>query len=277
MYASGENLPPPPSPFAPAKGDGPTNQRRGRVTGVGRAGTLGGLARRPGRPTPHESKSTHAIAFRPHAVHQRHAAVRGAADVRQDGVAAAGRDARRVEHLHGLLPGDAAGRVRVRPPVDQVARSAAPGGRSLGFVLPAVAGAADRGGGRLDPAGRVQPHPVAAVAAGGFGGSAVSVRLGQRADVAGMVRRDGPPQRQGPLLPLRGQQPGQHAGASGLSAGAGAVSDAARAGMGLDGRLRSDDGDDAVVRGLPVAPARDLRGRRRGFADGRVGPGGRAT
>src|SRR5260370_21106912 len=68
-----------------------------------------------------------ALLVRPNPVRQRYAAVSCSAHDRQDASAALGRDAGRVEHLHGLFPGPAAGRLCLRPRHDGLAWGAPPG------------------------------------------------------------------------------------------------------------------------------------------------------
>src|SRR5690348_13464240 len=69
-----------------------------------------------------------AAAVRPDALPRLGPAVRGPADDRQAGPAAAGRVAGGLDHLHALLPGDAAARLRLRARDHQGARRPPPGG-----------------------------------------------------------------------------------------------------------------------------------------------------
>src|SRR5438105_1904216 len=68
-----------------------------------------------------------AAVVRPHAVRQCHVAVPGPADDRQAAVADARGHPGGMEHLHGLLPGTAPGRLLVRSRHHHLARRAPPG------------------------------------------------------------------------------------------------------------------------------------------------------
>ena len=172
---------------------------------------------------------------------QRYAPVSDPADVRQDGLAAAGRHARRVEHLHGLLSSHAAAGLLVCTPEHAAVGPAAPGDASrCGDAGPADP-ASDRNSPGLDAAGRGQPGDMAALAADRFGGIAVFRGFGQQSAAAEVVFGHGESGQRRPLLSLRGQQLGQHAGVARLPTLAGAHLAARRPGVALGGRVRDVD------------------------------------
>ncbi len=155
-------------------------------------------------------------ALRAHALRGRHAAVRDAADGGQDDPAAARRHARGVEHVHGVLPGRAARRLRLRAREHRAAAALAPGAPASGRARAAPGGAAP--GREPAPAAgrRGQPGARRAHAPVGLGGPALPGGERDRAAAAEVVHPDRAPGRARSVLPLRGEQPRQHAGAAGL-------------------------------------------------------------
>ena len=162
--------------------------------------------------------------------------------VRQDGIAAAGRVAFGLEHVPGVLPGRLDGGLYLRPPLVEVAWSAAAAVVARRAAVRGLHQLADRRGPGLDAARRGQPGCLALDAADGLLGAALFLHLGQCAAVAGLVlllRRAGGER---PLFPLRGQQSRQPCRIGGLSAGDRAASDARLADAMVGRRLRAADG-----------------------------------
>ena len=79
-------------------------------------------AHRPEAATGGSPPDAHPAALRSHALRRRHAPVRGAADGGQDDPAAPRRHARRLEHVHGVLPGRAPRGLRLCPRHHRMAR-----------------------------------------------------------------------------------------------------------------------------------------------------------
>ena len=137
---------------------------------------------------------------------ERRAAVRGAADVHQDGAAAARRRARRVVGGDGVLPGRAARRLRLRASADAL-RARPPLGddpsrRDGGRVL--LAAAVDRR--ELGPSARGRRSVLAARPVRGLDRAAVLRARRQCAAAAGLVRAHRSSVRERSLFPVCRQQ-----------------------------------------------------------------------
>ena len=129
----------------------------------------------------------------PHALRQRIAALRGAADVRKDGPADSRRRARRLEHVHGVLSGRAVRRLPVRPPERPLARRATAGGRAPGGDGGGARCAARGGVVALDAAGRRESVALAPGPDVDLRGAAIFRHRRQRAAASAMVRLHQPP------------------------------------------------------------------------------------
>jgi len=186
----------------------------------------------------HPGADPHAHRLRGHDLPQRDAAVPGPAHVRADGASPPRRGAGGLEHRHGVLPGRPSRGVRLRACDDRVARPAAPARPPRDGPLPAPAGPSDRRALGVDATGPGESHPLAPDRADGRRRLALLRGLHQRAPPAEVVRGDRPPGGRRSLLPLRGQQPGQHAGAPELPFARRAVPAPGPAEPALDGGLR---------------------------------------
>lgn len=171
-------------------------------------------------------------------VPRRHAAVPRAADGGQDAAPPPRRLGRGVEHRHGLLPGRAAGRVRIRPPHARPAGTSPPIGPRGDRSRRAAAGAAHRGAEGLAAARRRHRRPVDARGARRDGRPAVLLPLDGEPDAAAVVQRHRPPARRRSLLPLRRRQRRQPPGAARLPLPPRARARPRRPGSSVDRRLR---------------------------------------
>ena len=136
--------------------------------------------------------------------------------VRQNAPAVAGRHARRLEHLHGVLPSGAAGGLRLRafhlapvaPQTDHFARPH----RSIRTGL-----LAHRHRGEVASADRKQPDSRGLPVTDSYRRPAVLCDFGQRAAFAALVFAQRPCGGARPIFPVRCQQHRQHFGAAKLS------------------------------------------------------------
>ena len=186
----------------------------------------------------------------------RRAAVRRAADVHQDGAAEARRHARGVVGRHGVLPGGAARRLRLRACADEIsARQAldrrAPRGDVRRDAIPAACDCAVVGA----SAGGRDRGVLAARAVRRIDRPAVFRPVSQRTAAAGLVRPHQPSERGQSVLPLCGEQHRQLPRAALLSVRAGAAEHARPADARLGGAVHRADRADRVVRLADAARA----------------------
>ena len=207
----------------------------------------------------HETDRRRIASLRPDVADERAASVLAAAYVHEDGAAVFGWIVGGVEHRHGILPGDAAGRLPVRPchhPADAgQGADCAPSGIADGRSR----GSSDRDGERLGVTGRRPAHPVADRLVGGVDRVAVRRRFDNRAAVAEMVQPYRAPLGGGSLFPLWRKQPGQPVGAHQLSESDRASARAGPAELDVERGLRSARRADRSVRLGPVARRRPER------------------
>ena len=195
----------------------------------------------------------HRSFLRGHALPQRRLALRGRADVRQNGAAAVGRRAGGLEYLPGVLSGHAPGRIPLRPLVAYLAgprRQAVLHLVLLGLpwlVLPI--GVAE---GWLPPADAF-PVPWLWMLLSVSVGLPFLVVSATAPMLQAWFSRHGKPVQPRSVFSLRRQQSGQPAGLAELSLGDRVALDPGRADVGLDGRLWSFDAADCRLRGAVVA------------------------